>query len=50
MTTTTQRLTLDKYLAFDDGSDRLCELVNGELLPMSLGTGKHGAIATRTQG
>ncbi|MBD2109596.1 Uma2 family endonuclease [Nodosilinea sp. FACHB-13] len=49
MTTTTQRLTLDEYLAYDDGSDRRCELINGELLPMSLGTGKHGAIIKRLE-
>jgi Uma2 family endonuclease len=49
MTTTTQRLTLDEYLAYDDGSDRRCELVNGELRPMSLGTGKHGAIIKRLE-
>ena len=49
MTMTTQRLTLDEYLAYDDGSDRRCELVNGELLPMSLGTGKHGAIIKRLE-
>ncbi|HSM83563.1 MAG TPA: Uma2 family endonuclease [Nodosilinea sp.] len=49
MTTTTQRLTLDEYLAYDDGCDRTYELVNGELLPMSLGTGKHGAIIKRLE-
>ncbi|PZV05286.1 MAG: Uma2 family endonuclease [Leptolyngbya sp.] len=49
MTTTTQRLTLDEYLAYDDGSDRRYELVNGELLPMSLGTGRHGAIIKRLE-
>ncbi|MGF1518244.1 MAG: Uma2 family endonuclease [Nodosilinea sp.] len=49
MITTTQRLTLDEYLAYDDGSDRRCELVNGELRPMSLGTGKHGAIIKRLE-
>lgn len=48
MTTTTQRLTLDEYLAYD-GSDRRYELVNGELRPMSLGTGKHGAIVKRLE-
>lgn len=48
MTTTTQRLTLDEYLAYD-GSDRRYELVNGELLPMSLGTGKHRAIVKRLE-
>jgi Uma2 family endonuclease len=44
MTTTTNRLTLEEYLKYDDGTDTRYELVNGELVPMSLGTGKHGAI------
>ncbi|MBE9137566.1 Uma2 family endonuclease [Nodosilinea sp. LEGE 07088] len=49
MAITTQRLTLDEYLAYSDGSDHPCELVNGELLPISLGTGKHGAIIKRLE-
>ncbi len=44
MTTATNRLTLEEYLKYDDGTDTRYELVNGELIPMSLGTGKHGAI------
>ena len=55
MTMATQRLTLDAYLAHDDGSDRprpvfdhrRYELVKGEPCPMSLGTGRHGAIIQR---
>jgi Uma2 family endonuclease len=39
-----QRLTFGEYLNYTDGSDRRYELVNGELIPMSLGTGQHGAI------
>jgi Uma2 family endonuclease len=38
------RLTFAEYLKYHDGSDRSYELVNGELIPISLGTGKHGAI------
>ena len=44
MTTTTQKLTFEEYLAYSDGTDTRYELVNGELVPMSLGTGKHGSI------
>jgi Uma2 family endonuclease len=44
MTTTTQKLTFEEYLTYDDGTDTRYELVDGELVPMSLGTGKHGAI------
>ena len=43
MTTTTNRLTFAEYLQYTDGTDRRYELVNGELIPMSLGTGQHGA-------
>ncbi|MEM6590871.1 MAG: Uma2 family endonuclease [Cyanobacteria bacterium P01_C01_bin.73] len=49
MSVTTQRLTLEAYLAYDDGSDGRYELVNGELLPMGLGTGRHGAIIKRLE-
>lgn len=49
MSIATQRLTLDEYLTYDDGSDRRYELVNGELLPMSLGTGRHGSIIKRLE-
>jgi Uma2 family endonuclease len=34
MTTTSQRFTLAEYLAYDDGTDRRYELVNGELVEM----------------
>jgi Uma2 family endonuclease len=44
MTTTTQKLTFEEYLIYDDGTDNRYELVDGELVPMSLGTGKHGAV------
>ena len=53
MTTTTdshsgrlrQRLTFAEYLKYNDGTDKRYELVNGELIPMSLGIGQHGEIA-----
>lgn len=45
MTIATQKLTFEEYLAYDDGTDTCYELVDGELVPMSLGTGKHGGIA-----
>lgn len=44
MTTTTQKLTFEEYLAYKDDTDTRYELVDGELVPMSLGTGRHGAI------
>ncbi|NCJ05646.1 Uma2 family endonuclease [Synechococcales cyanobacterium C] len=44
MTTTTQKLTFEEYLTYANGSDIRYELVDGELVPMSLGTGKHGSI------
>ena len=45
MTIATQKLTFEEYLAYDDGTDTRYELVDGELVPMSLGTGRHGGIA-----
>ncbi|MGF1568343.1 MAG: Uma2 family endonuclease [Nodosilinea sp.] len=44
MTTTTQKLTFEDYLTYSDGTDTRYELVDGELVPMSLGTGQHGMI------
>ena len=44
MTTTTQKFSFETYLTYDDGTNTRYELVDGELVPMSLGTGKHGAI------
>ena len=44
MTIATQKLTFEDYLAYNDGTDTRYELVDGNLVPMSLGTGKHGAI------
>ncbi|WP_008311615.1 hypothetical protein [Leptolyngbya sp. PCC 6406] len=47
MTIATQRLTLHEYLAYGTDRDRGYELVKGELRPMGLGTGRHGAIIKR---
>ncbi len=41
---TDRRLTLDEFIAYDDGSHNRYELVDGVLKPMSLGTGKHGSV------
>ncbi len=46
--TQTQRLSLAEYLTFSDGTDTHYELVDGELVPMALGTGKHGQIIDST--
>ncbi len=42
---TTTRILLHEYLTYDDGTDTRYELVDGELLPMSLTTGEHGDIS-----
>jgi Uma2 family endonuclease len=34
MAVTTQRMTLEEYLTYDDGTDKVYELVNGELVEM----------------
>lgn len=39
-----QKITFEAYLTYDDGTDTRYELVDGELVPMSVGTGRHGAI------
>ena len=45
MTVTTQKISFADYLSYSDGSNTRYELVDGELIPMSLGTGTHGNIA-----
>jgi Uma2 family endonuclease len=45
MAIATQHLTLNDYLNYDGGTDISYELVNGELVPMTLGMGQHGEIA-----
>lgn len=44
MTITIQKLTFEEYLT-DDGTDTRHKLVDGELVSMRLGTGKHASIA-----
>ena len=44
MTVATQTVTFEEYLAYDDGTDTRYELVAGELVPMSVGTGIHAFI------
>jgi Uma2 family endonuclease len=41
---TDRRMSLEDYLNYDDGTDSRYELVDGELVAMSLGKGEHGAI------
>jgi Uma2 family endonuclease len=45
MITTTKRFTLAEYLAYDDGTDRRYELVNGELVEMPSESDLNNAIA-----
>ncbi|MDJ0661807.1 MAG: Uma2 family endonuclease [Crocosphaera sp.] len=45
MTLTKTHLTLEKYLQYEDKTDTNYELVNGELVAMTLGMGQHGEIA-----
>lgn len=44
MTITTPKLTFEEYLKYDDGTGIRYELVNGELIPMSLRSGQHEAV------
>lgn len=43
--TVKQRFTFSEWLTYNDGTDIRYELVDGELIPMDIGKGKHGAIA-----
>jgi len=45
MVATTKRFTLAEYLAYDDGTDRCYELVNGELVEMPSESDLNNAIA-----
>ncbi|MGI0483239.1 Uma2 family endonuclease [Geminocystis sp. CENA526] len=45
MTIATEKMSFEDYLQYHDETDRNYELVDGELISMSLGTGKHGALA-----
>lgn len=45
MTVTLQRFSFQDYLSYNDGTDQRYELVEGELIPMALGTGEHGGAA-----
>jgi Uma2 family endonuclease len=40
-----QRYTLAEWLTYSDGTDSRYELVDGELISMDIGKGRHGAIA-----
>lgn len=44
MTFTTKRLTFQEYLTYSDETDTRYELVNGELVATSIGTGQYGEI------
>ncbi|MEB3279485.1 MAG: Uma2 family endonuclease [Lyngbya sp.] len=45
MTTTTEKLTLEEYLAFDDDTENRYELVDGELVKMPPETDKNNMIS-----
>lgn len=44
MTVTTQKTTFEEYLAYEDGTDNRYELVNGELVAISVGKKIHAFI------
>jgi Uma2 family endonuclease len=44
---TARRMSLEEYLNYYDGTDTRYELVDGVLVEMSLGTGKHSGIIRR---
>ncbi len=44
---TDRRMTLQEFLEFEGGDDLRYELVDGVLVEMNLGTGKHGGSIRR---
>ncbi|RCJ17631.1 hypothetical protein A6S26_30500 [Nostoc sp. ATCC 43529] len=44
MTITTPKLTFEEYLKYDDGTDKLCKFVDGELVLIAESTGFHEEI------
>ena len=40
-----QRYTFTEWVTYNDETDTRYELVDGQLIPMDIGKGKHGAIA-----
>jgi Uma2 family endonuclease len=42
-----RRMTLQEFVNYDDGTNRRYELVDGILVEMGLGTGKHGGVIRR---
>ena len=44
MTIATRKFTWTEYLSYDDGTDTRYELVDGDLIPTAVGTGKHGSM------
>ncbi|WP_310481351.1 Uma2 family endonuclease [Chamaesiphon sp. VAR_48_metabat_403] len=42
---TTKRIAIEEYLTYNNGTDTRYELVDGELIRMSLGAGEHGDIS-----
>ena len=42
-----RRMTLKEFLTYDDGTNTRYELVDGILVEMGLGTGKHGGVIRR---
>jgi Uma2 family endonuclease len=47
---TTERMTIQAYLTYDDGTDDRFELVDGELVRIMQGTGEHHDISQFLQG
>jgi Uma2 family endonuclease len=45
MVVTTKFMSIEEYLNYDDGTDTICELVNGELIPMPPESNQNQQIA-----
>lgn len=50
MTVAANKMTIAEYLTYDDGTGRRFELLDGDLVQMALGTGKHSDISDNLTG
>ena len=48
MVTDIRQMTVEEYLAYDEGCEFTNEYIDGEIIPMTGGTGNHGALIAYT--
>ena len=48
MVTNIRQMTVEEYLTFDETSEIKNEYIDGEIIPMTGGTGNHSSLIART--